>query len=294
MDNQKIKDDILKIWKHAGLDAEVDARMLAKKLNEDPDLTKAGLKAGRQLQHPQVGEKFGREGVLGAISNNVDDISLKDIADKNNVSAKKINAGLMTRIVFSILDNDSKKSLLFPVMWKPMVNYFLGKLFGDRKISKKEYADGIKGLQINESTQYGEVMTKYNIKQYLMEEGIVDHVKNNYGKYLAGAGVIGAGVLGGNLSNAVEGAELGAGYVDGRGGDLIDQAKAGVIGAYHGYETPKDVELGGYQAASDDARITTNQLDALNNKHDIISRTLAKPLNTNIAKIDSKFGYTGQ
>ena len=38
------------------------------------------------------------------------------------------------------------------------------------------------------------------IKQHLIEEGIVDHFKKHYGKYLAGAGVLGAGVGALNLA----------------------------------------------------------------------------------------------
>ena len=40
----------------------------------------------------------------------------------------------------------------------------------------------------------------YQVKKHLIEEGIVDHVKNNYGKYLTGAGIIGAGIGAANLA----------------------------------------------------------------------------------------------
>jgi len=168
-DQEKIKKDILQIWQHAGLDKEIDARMLAKELKQDyKGDKKSGLTSGRQLQHPQVGEAFGREGVLGAISNNVKGIKLSDIADKNNVAAKKINAGVMTRIIFSILKNDSKTPLLFPVMWKPILNYFLGKLFGDRSIDPKKYQEGIKSVQINESIN----MPLYKLNKKIILEAI--------------------------------------------------------------------------------------------------------------------------
>jgi len=287
MDNQKIKEDILRIWKHAGLDAEVDARTLAKKLGEDPDLTKAGIRSGRQLQHPQVGEKFGREGVLGAISNNIDGVSLKDIADKNNVATKKINAGLITRIVYSILDNDSKKSLLFPVMYKPIINYFLGKLFGDRKITPKEYKDGIKGLQINESTG-DEMSTRYNIKQYLVEEGVVDHVKNNYGKYLAGAGALGVGAIyaNGDVSQAIDDARIGAAYVDGRGGDLIDQGKAAISGAQHGYDTPSK-----YDKFKTDVEQNNALKQRLDENPNFLNRIQSNVIGNQFDAFDKKLGY---
>ncbi len=154
MNIMKIKEDILNVWDHAGLDNEMDARLLAKELNKDPILSKAGARNGRQLQHAQIGQSFGREGVLGAISNNIDDISVGDIASKNNVAAKKINAGWVTRIVYSLISNDSKNALWFPVMWKPIINYFLGKLFGDRSITLEQYHKGIKGTLINETTMY--------------------------------------------------------------------------------------------------------------------------------------------
>lgn len=166
MNKDKIKEDILNVWDHAGLDAEMDARQLAKELGKDPDLKKAGARNGRQLQHPQVGEAFGREGVLGAMSKNIDGISVKNIATKNNVAAKKINAGLVTKIVYSLIGNNSSKALYFPVMWKPIINYFLGKLFGDSKITKEEYNKGIKSTQINEGTTI-----RYNInKEMLIQE----------------------------------------------------------------------------------------------------------------------------
>ena len=148
----QVKEDIVKIWDHAGLDAEVDARMAAKELNKDPNLKKAGMINGRQLQHPQVGEAFGRDGVLGAMSKNVKTISLKDLASKNNVAAKKVSAGLITRIVFSLIGDKSTSALYFPVMWKPIINYFLGKLFGDGKITEAQYIKGMKQSVINEST----------------------------------------------------------------------------------------------------------------------------------------------
>jgi hypothetical protein len=162
----RIKEDILKVWDHAGLDAEVDARTLAKKLGTEPEIDVAGSRVGRQLQHPQIGNKFGREGVLGAVSNNVEGISVKDIATPNNVAAKKINAGLITKIVYSLVGNKSTKPLYFPVMWNPIINYFLGKLFGDRTITKEEYHKGISGQHINEDTTIRYIINK----QSLIEE----------------------------------------------------------------------------------------------------------------------------
>lgn len=148
----EIREEILHIWDHAGLDAEVDARLLAIKLNKTVDTSSAGSRSGRQLQHPQIGAAFGREGVLGAMSNNIEGISAKDITTKNNIAAKKINAGTVTQIVYSLIGENSNKPLYFPVMWTPVINYFLGKLFGDRKIDEKTYYKGIKSEHINEGT----------------------------------------------------------------------------------------------------------------------------------------------
>lgn len=158
----RIKEDILKVWDHAGFDKQVEAKVLAQSIEKLEDKQKildggeklSGLISGRQLQHPQVGERFGKEGVLGAISNNVPGISVKDIATPNNIASKKINAGLITKIVYSLVGKNSTKPLYFPVMWTPIINYFLGKLFGDRTITKEEYHRGIGGQHINESTRY--------------------------------------------------------------------------------------------------------------------------------------------
>ena len=170
----RIKEDILKVWDHSGFDKQVEARVLAstiEKLEEKQKVLASGEKlsgmiTGRQLHHPQIGEAFGKEGVLGAISNNVEGISVKDIATPNNIATKKINAGIITKIVYSLVGKDSTKPLYFPVMWKPIINYFLGKLFGDRTITKEEYHRGISGQHINESTS-----TRYLInKSVLLEE----------------------------------------------------------------------------------------------------------------------------
>jgi len=197
-----IKEEILQIWDHAGLDAEVDARTISKELNIPLDLSKAGSRSGRQLQHAQIGNAFGREGVLGAISNNVDGITLSQIASKNNVAAKKISAGIITKIVYSLLGNSSTKSLYFPVMWKPIINYFLGKMFGDKSITKEEYEKGIKMIQINESTSY-----KLD-KQVILEnmQNIKNHIRNHYGKYIVGAGAIASAIDLQNDNSIIKGA----------------------------------------------------------------------------------------
>ena len=194
MKKDKIKDDILRVWDHAGLDAEMDARQLAKTLGKDPDLKKAGSRSGRQLQHAQVGEAFGREGVLGAMSNNIKSISVKDIASKNNVAAKKISAGLITRIVFSLIGNNSSNALYFPVMWKPIINYFLGKLFGDKKITKEEYEKGIKGTLINEG--YEMVLDKQLILEGFARQLATGALSGIGGAALGGAATLAAGEFG--------------------------------------------------------------------------------------------------
>lgn len=170
----RIKEDILKVWDHSGFDKQVEARVLAQSISKLEDKQKvlnngeklSGMITGRQLQHPQVGEKFGKEGVLGAISNNVEGISVKDIATPNNVAAKKIDAGLITKIIYSLVGKNSTKPLYFPVMWTPIINYFLGKLFGDRTITKEEYHRGISGQHINEGTTVQYIINK----QSLIEE----------------------------------------------------------------------------------------------------------------------------
>jgi len=294
-----IKEDILQVWDHAGLDTEMDARQLAKKLGTEVDLSRAGSRSGRQLQHPQVGEKFGREGVLGAISNNIDGISVKSIATKNNVAAKKISAGLVTRIVFSLIGNDSNKPLYFPVMWKPIINYFLGKLFGDKKISKEEYEKGIKGTLINEGTTM-------KVNKQLILEGFVQHLKDNKGKYLTGAALAGTGALylGGNLPGAIDGAAASAGYVDGRGGGIIDQAGAAITGAEKGYGDDKYTHLSQrtfpsiYRMASNGSEQLTNLANkySMNQPDTWIGRSnvlAGKVLNTQLQKADAAIGYKG-
>ena len=239
---EEIKEEVLAIWDHAGLDNEVDARTLAKKLNKEPDLSKSGSRSGRQLQHPQIGNSFGRDGVLGAMSKNIEGISLKDLATKNNIATKKISAGLITRIVFSIIGSNSTKALYFPVMWKPIINYFLGKLFGDSKITEKEYQKGIKQITINEGT-----VTTYNIKQQLIQEGVVDHMRNNWKKYAVDASLIGTGVLmlNGDVGEAIDKGKAYGGYAYERSnGDLSDTLTGIGRGIQDGYTTPSVIDQG--------------------------------------------------
>jgi len=176
INEKKLRKEILKIWDHAGYTNEVEARVFAKELENNEEAKKlikkgekiSGITAGRQLQHPQVGEAFGKDGVLGAISNNVDGISVKNIITKNSLAAKKINAGLLSKIIIMLIKNNNVVAFLLPEMWKPIINYFLGKLFGDRKVKLEDYKKGIKGITINEN-----VITK----EQLLEEGLIDNTR---------------------------------------------------------------------------------------------------------------------
>ena len=106
-----------------------------------------------------------------------------------------------------------------------------------------------KNDKIDENETENKLEESYNIKQYLLEEGIVDtvkdHFKNNYGKYLAGVGALGAGTIIANgnvpeaISTGIDSAAYGYGRTD---GDLQATFNSGVQGLQNGYNEPTDLE----------------------------------------------------
>ena len=73
----------------------------------------------------------------------------------------------------------------------------------------------------------------YNIKDYLLEEGVLEHVKNNMGKYaLAGAGALAAGA--GELGDTAEGFANSTGNAISKGVDKLSNIGQNTMDHYSG------------------------------------------------------------
>jgi len=114
---QQIKDNY-----HGNTLSNIGGSAVGSVLTNGLSIPAAGLYQGMQNSHPIAGMLNGPAGSLGAVSNNVEGISLKDAFNKTNVAG---NLGVLSPIVTPL-------------------QYGFGKLFGKRDIKPEEYSKNLK------------------------------------------------------------------------------------------------------------------------------------------------------